>query len=86
MAYSSGQTAQPYLQPGDVIYAPGWDFCHEVISGPFCRIHYVQWQGRSATTPANPPSYVSYLIRVLGGTTVYRFIAKARYFQPCFRQ
>ncbi|MGJ3252017.1 MAG: hypothetical protein ACFE0J_12920 [Elainellaceae cyanobacterium] len=78
-------TKRPFLQPGDVTYAPGWEFCYEVMSGPFCRINYIHWQGNIAAAPADAHSYISYFIRALGGRTVHRFIVKITNFQLTFR-
>lgn len=79
---SSGQS---YLQPGDVIYAPDWNYCYEILSGPFCRIHYVSWQGRLASTPGDSRFHVSYLIRALGGKTVHRLIVRTADVHPSVR-
>jgi hypothetical protein len=70
-----------FLEPGEVVYAPGWDYCYQVVSGPFCRINYVRWQGSLAAAPAESQQYVSYLIRALGGKSVSRVIIKATHFQ-----
>jgi hypothetical protein len=58
------------LCPGDVIYAPGWKYCYQLISGPFCRIHYARWQGHLVCVPSDHPLYVGYHIQVLGGQSV----------------
>ncbi|MBE9181660.1 hypothetical protein IQ268_24145 [Oculatella sp. LEGE 06141] len=76
---------KPLLEPGEVIYAPGWDYCYQVVSGPFCRINFVQWQGRLASTPSDPQLYISYLIRALGSKNVSRVIIKSTNFQAGFR-
>lgn len=68
------------LEPGDVIYAPGWNFCYQAKSGPFCRIHYIRWQGRLACTPSDSLIYVSYFIQALGGKTISRIIIRASHF------
>ncbi|MGB3491217.1 MAG: hypothetical protein WBA57_00710 [Elainellaceae cyanobacterium] len=60
------------LQYGAVVYAPGWSFCYRVVSGPFCRVHYIQWRGLLACTSFDSPAYYSYLIQVLGGRKVRR--------------
>jgi hypothetical protein len=66
-----------FLEPGDVIYTSGWDFCYQIVSGPFCRIHYLHWKGTIASTPSDSSLFISYLIRVLGGKTTSRIIIQS---------
>jgi hypothetical protein len=74
------------LEPGEVVYAPGWDFCYQIVSGPFCRINYVSWQGRLASAPADSQKYISYLIRAVGGKAISRIVIKTTNFLVGFAQ
>jgi hypothetical protein len=73
----SSSSLERYFVPGDVIYAPGWDYCYQVVSGPFCRIHYVRWRGSLVANPSDARRYVGYLTKVLGGNTLTQLFVKA---------
>ena len=65
------------LKSGEVIYGPGWPFCYRVMSAPFCRIHYLKWQGKLTAAPTDPKGCISYIVKVLGGERESKLIVRS---------
>ena|GEM_PF-4650027 len=76
--YSPRLSQNLVLQYGAVVYAPGWSFCYRIVSGPFCRVHYIRWRGLLACTSFESPGHRSYLIQAVGGQQIKRLQIRKR--------
>lgn len=77
MKPTSPHQAAALLQPDDVIYLPGWSYCYRIASAPFCRLHYLRWQGHPAAAPSDPPGYIAYCIQPLAGQRLEQLLVRA---------
>lgn len=62
------------LRSGDAVYGAGWSYCYQVVSAPFCRLHYLHSRSGVQLRPSDPPGYIAYQVTPLGGQRVEQLV------------